>query len=93
MESLKTIAKGATLVFIGMFVSKLLTYFYRIVVARIGTEQYGLLSLALAFFWILTTISLVGLGTGVIRYFAFYKAKEDKERMKGVIFSLSSLAL
>ena len=77
MQPLKTIAKGASLIFVGMFISKLLTYFYRMIVARIGTEEYGLLSLALAVFGILTTISMLGLGTGVIRYFAFYQAKRS----------------
>jgi len=93
MQHLKTIAKGAFLIFVGMFVSKFLTYLYRIVVARIGTEEYGLLSLGLAVFGILTTISLAGLGTGVTRYFAFYKAKEDNERIKGVIFSSLKISL
>ncbi len=87
MQPLKTIAKGASLIFIGIFLSKLLTYFYRMVVARIGVEEYGLLSLGLAVFGILTTISMLGLSTGVTRYFAFYKAKKDLSKVKGVIFS------
>ena len=93
MESLKTIAKGASLVFIGIFVSKLLSYLYRMIIARIGSDNYGLLSLGLAVFGILTTISLAGVGTGVTRYFSFYQAKNDLSKLKGVIFSSLKISL
>lgn len=92
-ESLKTITKGAGIVFIGLFISKLLGYIYRLIVARIGTEQYGLLSLGLAIFGVLTTLSLLGLNQGIIRYISFYKAKEDLLKIKNILVSTFKITL
>ncbi|MAF36071.1 hypothetical protein CL622_03050 [archaeon] len=84
-KSLQTIAKGAGLVMVGLFISKLLTYLYRIVVARIGAEQYGLFSLGLAVFGILNVVALFGLGNGVVRYVAYYKGINDNKKIRQVI--------
>ena len=84
-SNLKTMASGAGIVFIGMFISKILTYAWRMVVARVGTEEYGLLSLGLAVLGIATTLSLLGLSAGVLRYVSYYSGKNDNARIKGVI--------
>ncbi|MCK4550590.1 MAG: flippase [Candidatus Aenigmarchaeota archaeon] len=84
-SNLKTMASGAGIVFAGMFISKVLTYVWRMVVARVGTEEYGLLSLGLAVLGIATTLSLLGLSSGVLRYVSYYSGKKDEARMKGVI--------
>ncbi len=45
---LKMLAKSSMIVLIGIFLSKLFTYIYRIVIARyFGPEVYGVFSLAL----------------------------------------------
>lgn len=93
IQSLKKIVKGAGIVFIGLLISKLLTYGYRLIAARIGVEEYGLLSLGLAVFGVLTTITVAGLNMGVLRYAAFYKGKKDNERIKGVIVSSLKISL
>ena len=57
---LKIISKSAILVLFGIFISKILSYAYRIIVARtemIGPAGYGTLSLGIAFYGILSTIS------------------------------------
>jgi len=87
MEALKTIAKGAGIVFIGILFSKILTYIYRVIVARIGAAEYGILSLALAIFGVLTVFAVLGLNVGVVRYFAYYRAKHQERKVKGVITS------
>lgn len=84
---LKKIAKGAGIFSIGLVVSKILTYVYRLIVARVGVEQYGLFSLALAVFGILTTFSMLGMSEGVIRFVSFYKGKADERRIKGTILT------
>ena len=84
-DSLKKITKGAGIAFIGIIISKLLGYIYRILVARTDTEIYGLLSIGIALFSLLSTISLLGLNKGVLRYVSFYKGKEDQEKIKQVI--------
>jgi len=86
-ESLKKITKGAGIFFIGISISKVLTYFYILVVARIGTEKYGLLSLGMAILSIAGTLSLLGLNIGVLRYVSYYRGKGDKQRIRGTITS------
>ena len=84
--SLRTIAKGAGVSFIGAFIGLGLGYLSRIIIARwLGAEDYGLISLGFAGLSIATTLSLVGLRSGIKRYVSFYKGREDKGRIKGTI--------
>jgi O-antigen/teichoic acid export membrane protein len=92
-DAIKSIAKGALWMFLGFFLAKILSYFYRIVIARIGTYEYGLLSLMLAVFGIFTAFALLGLNYGVVRYVAFYQGKKDDARTKGTILSSLKIAL
>ena len=74
-DSLKKIVKGSSIVFIGIFISKFLAYVYRLLIARVGPEQYGLFSIALGLTGILVTISVLGLNLGLMRYIPFFKGK------------------
>lgn len=86
LQSLKTIVKGAGIVFIGLIISKFLTYSYRVFIARyFGPSDYGLFSVGLAVIGFLGIFALLGLPTGIVRYVAYYKAKSDEQRIKGVI--------
>lgn len=91
--ALKKIAKGAGIFSIGLLISKVLAYAYRVIIARIGVEQYGLFSIALAIFGICVTISLLGLSDGIVRFVSFYKGKADQRRIKGVITSALKITL
>ncbi len=93
MDSLKKVAKSAAIVFLGLFLSKFLTYLYRIITARIGVEEYGLLSLGLAVFGTLGIFSVIGLNVGVVRYVAYYKARQEMNRVKGTITSSLKIGL
>ena len=84
-QALKTLAKGAAFVYIGMIFSKVFTYLYRIIIARIGTSEYGLLSLGLAVVNLLMHIPLLGMNEGIVRYVSFYLGLKDKQRVKGTI--------
>lgn len=86
-DSFKTLFKGAGFVFFGLIISKILGYTYRLIVARLGPEEYGLLSLGLAIAGILTTISLFGLDAGVLRYVANYRTTDENEKIRGSILS------
>lgn len=92
-DSLKKITKGAGIAFIGIIISKLLGYVYRIIVARTDTEIYGLLSIGIALFSLFSTIALLGLNNGVLRYVSFYKVKEDQEKIKQVIKTCLKITL
>jgi len=84
-KPLKDLVKGAGIYFIGIVISKFFTYFYRLVVARMGSEQYGILSLGLSFVGFLAVFSTLGLDNGVLRYVAYYKGKDDSPHIRGVL--------
>lgn len=91
-EHVKTMAKGAGFFFIGILISKVLTYFYRVFIARyFGPEDYGLFSLALAVLSFAGLFARMGLHSGVVRYIPYYKGKGDNSRIRGTI--LYSLAV
>mgnify|MGYP001578847148 FL=1 len=83
----KKIAKGAILVFLGMIFGRLIGYLYVMLVARLGSSQYGILSLGIAIVSFLSALATLGLDEGVLRYISYYKGKEDKARIKGAIVS------
>ena len=86
--SLRTIAKGAGIGFAGAMFGTAIGYLSRMVIARyLGPEDYGLISLGFAAMIIATTLSLMGLSSGVQRYVAYYRGKGDEGRIKGTIIS------
>jgi O-antigen/teichoic acid export membrane protein len=86
VEHSKTIAKGAGITFIGVFISKILIYFYRVFIARFfGPEVYGQFSLGMVVLNFALIFGGLGLRLGVLRYVAFYRASEDDSRVKGTI--------
>lgn len=81
-NSLKLIAKTSAYVLIGLFLSKLLTYVYRIIVARsFGPEVYGLLSLATMILGFFVAIASLGLTDGVLRYVSIYRGKKESSKI------------
>src|SRR3989344_3840147 len=90
-SDLNRIVKGAGILFIGIIISKLFSYIYRLAIARIGVDEYGLFSLGLSIIGIITSIALLGLHRGVLRYVSYYRGKEDLGRVKGVIISALSI--
>src|SRR3989338_6907684 len=92
-HSLTKIVKGAGIVFLGMIIGKAIGYFYTILVARLGAEQFGLLNLGFSIVSLVVTLSLLGLDNGVLRYIAYYQGKKDKPRVKGTIISALKICL
>src|SRR3989344_5772248 len=89
----KKIAKGAAIVFVGMLFSKVISYLYVALLARLGSSEYGLLSLAMAIISFASIFALFGLGIGIIRYVSYYKGKRDNRKIKGIIFSSLRISL
>jgi len=87
------IAKGAIISFLGMIFGRGLTYLYIILLARLGSSKYGLISLGLATTLFLTTITMLGLKTVIVRYISFYQAKRNKGKIKGTILSSIKISL
>jgi len=92
-ESLRKIAKGAGFVLIGTLIGRAFGYGSRLIIARLGASDYGLVALGFAVMSIAATLSLVGLQSGIVRYVSFYKGKEDKGRIKGTIISALKITL
>jgi len=87
--AINKITKGAFIVFLAVIISKLLTYLYRILIARIGPEEYGIISIGFAVIGIVSIVSLFGLEDGLTRYISYYKAKKNT-KILNYIYSLSA---
>jgi len=93
-DALKKVAKGAGIVFIGTGVGMFFAYLGMMIVARfLGPTDFGLITLASAVTMIVSTIILVGMPQGVVRYVSFYKGKNDESRIKGTIASALEVVL
>lgn len=93
-ESLRKIAKGASIVLIGTLVGRAFGYLSRMVIARfLGANDYGLITLGFTVMSIVAIFSMVGMQSGIVRYVSFYKGKEDKRRIKGTIISAVKITL
>ena len=87
-RAIKSVAKGAGIVLMGIVFSKLAGYAYNIIAARyLGADGYGLVSLAAAVMSFVSVFCILGLNHGINRYASFYKGKGNEERTKGSIFS------
>jgi len=93
LPSSKRIARGAVIVFLGMLLSRALSYIYTALVARLGSSEYGLLSLALVIVSFISIFAALGLRTGVARYVAYFKGKNNNKKIKGTIISSLKLSL
>jgi len=92
-ESSKQLIKGASIVMIGLFLGKLISYIYTILIARIGSEVFGLYSLGISITSFLIVISLFGLNSGIVRYISYYRTKGDEPRIRGIIRSSLKIAI
>jgi len=92
-KGLKLIVKSSIIVFIGLFLSKIFLYVYRIIIARcFGAEIYGLFSLALMIIGWFIAFSSLGLREGLLRYIAFYRGKKELHKIKYIFrFSMNIL--
>ena len=87
------LVKGASIVFLGIFLMYIIRFIYRIIVSRyLGPNDYGLLSLADMVMNIGYLTALLGLDVGLIKHLAQFNEKKDITRLKGsfwgtIIFS------
>src|SRR3989338_8513967 len=87
--SLKLIVKTSMIVLIGIIISKIALYAYRVVIARhFGPEAYGLFSLALMILNLFVAISALGLNEGLLRYISIYRGKKDN---KNIVYLFETL--
>jgi O-antigen/teichoic acid export membrane protein len=84
-DSLKKLGKGAAYVFLGVMFSKFIGYLFKFVTARLGTEQYGILSLGIMVYAVFSIILLFGFDYGITRFTAYYLSENSKSKVKGLI--------
>ncbi len=81
------IVVGAIITFFGMVFGKGLIYLYVALIARLGSSEYGLLSLGFTITSFLVFISMLGLNTGLTRYIPFFIGKNNDKKIKGTVLS------
>ncbi len=85
-SSLKTIVKSSLFVFIFLLFSRIIFYFYRIIIARnFGPGIYGTFSLSIAIFSFAVTISALGFSEGILRFIPFYRGKNKIKNIRHIL--------
>jgi O-antigen/teichoic acid export membrane protein len=83
---LKFFAKGSFILLIGVFISKIITYFYRIIIAKnFGPEGYGLFSLAVMIATLFSSFFSLGLQSGILRYISLFRGKGEDNKIRSLI--------
>ena len=86
-KSLKAVAKGAGIIFIGIIVGKILGLGNLILLARfLGADKYGLFSLGLSVITIASIISMFGVGYGVTRFIPYYRGENRDDKVRNTIW-------
>ena len=82
-ENLRIIVKSSVIVFFGLIISKVLSYAYRIIIARsFGPEEYGLFSLSLAIVGFFIAVFGFGLNEGLLRFISLFRGKKETQKMR-----------
>lgn len=93
-QALNTLVKGAGITAIAIALSKILTYLFRIVVARFeGPEAYGQISLALMAASFAGTISLLAVNKSLKKYIPEFRVDNEKRKIKGIVLSTLHITL
>jgi len=88
-NNLKLIAKTSFIVFVGLVISKILGYAYRVIIARsLGPEIYGLFNLSIMIIGLFVTIASLGLSDGLVRYLSIYRERKQEDKLN-YIFKIS----
>lgn len=87
-QSLRKIARGSVIVFIGNGIGIILGFIGRIVLVKyITQEEYGIFSLALVIFNFLVLFPLFGLCSSSTRQIAFYRGNGNELKVKAIILA------
>ena len=89
-QDITKVAGGAGTVFTGTVFWAAASFLFGIYAARVlGPADFGLYSLGLAVFNVLSILSLCGLDNGLVRFIALFLGEGDRSRIKGtVLFGL-----
>lgn len=83
-----SLAKGAGIMLIGSMIAYALRYVIFIIATRgVGVDAYGIYSLGMSWITIASTIAVLGVDIGVVRYVSIFRGKNDVSRIKGTLFN------
>ena len=93
-ESLKKAAKGTAIAFAGMLIYMFLEFITRVIIARNTTQnEYGVFSIGFTLMSVFVIISCLGLQGGAARCIAYFRGREENEKVSGVIYSSLQLSI
>ncbi len=85
-NAIVSMARGAGIVFFGIFISRILGYILRIALKRfLGLEAFGLLWSSFNIIEMVSFFCLLGIPNSLARYIAFYRAQNKIGRVGGFI--------
>jgi len=87
MSWVNKILKGALIVILGMIINKIFMLVFRLITARLGTQEYGLFTIGFSIHGAILVLSLMGMDYGVMRYTSYYLGKKDNKKIAGTILS------
>jgi len=83
----KQILSGFLYTSLGLILSKILTYGWRIVASGVGVEEYGIMSIVLVIIGFVIPLSALGLSSAVERYVSYFIGKNDRVGVKSTIIN------
>ena len=87
-RSFTTVAKGSSLLIVGVSIGYLFSFVKRVVLVRsLAPAQYGLLVLGMSIATIVMVFSSLGLHAGTQRFIAINRGRGDLGRVKGSMYS------
>lgn len=93
-ELKQIVIKAAGISVLGIFASKIITYFFRATIARfLGPEAYGILNIGITAIGIGTTIGYLSLNNALENFIPKYIERGDQEDIKGIVLSTYQLAI
>src|SRR3989344_2989979 len=93
-SSLKLLVKTSFIVFMGVFISKIIGYIYRIVVDRgFDPEIYGAFSLAMVVSGLFGAVFSFGFSDGLLRYVALYRGRKEIGKARYLFQKVSKILI
>ena len=92
--AIKNVAKGGFYIFLGMAISTITFFLYKIIAARyLGPSDYGLLTLGIIILNIATIFGLAGIHHSIGKFVNHYFAQKDNSKIKGLLVSSFSITI
>ncbi len=87
-QAIRTMARGAGIVFIGMIFARIFGYILRVTLKRsIGLDNFGLISTGVVVVELATIVALMGLQVATARYIAFFNTQRASDKVAGTLKS------